>query len=256
MAKVNKLVVEAKSEHGEDITECVQNNLIVDDLEIRNDNLQKLAHVFLWAEVVVKMLNKAYNDGKFRAMKKVLWDVPVSLNNLYSQLPDQGGNVDEVGERVLMFWWVLFAEEALSPEELYFVVLAGTDAKQLGAWDRAKEPRAIIQRCASSISKGPIEIPANNSNTQFIHESVRDFLLGAKGLQSLDSSTSQHLVGSSHSHLASSCFSYIMMKSLEILEAKDDPGSYYHHFRHGDGSHPIILYPLLTYASAYNLHYM
>ncbi|KAH8790363.1 hypothetical protein F5882DRAFT_401372 [Hyaloscypha sp. PMI_1271] len=46
------------------------------------------------------------------------------------------------------------------------------------------------------------------------------------------------------------------MKSHKILEAVDDPGFSYHHFRHGDVSHPIVCYPLLTYASAHNLHHM
>jgi ankyrin repeat protein len=53
---------------------------------------------------------------------------------------------------------------------------------------------------------------------QFIHESVKDFLLSVKGLQLLDSSLNQQLVGNSHGRLASSCYSYIMMTSLESLE--------------------------------------
>jgi hypothetical protein len=58
---------------------------------------------------------------------------------------------------------------------------------------------------------------------KFIHESVKDFLLSMKGLQSLDTSLSQQLIGKSHSRLTDCCLSYIMMSSLGPLEEEDLP---------------------------------
>jgi ankyrin repeat protein len=186
------------------------------------------------------MLNQAWNNGRVRAMKKLIHEVPSGLDDLYLELLSKGRDAAEIKESVLMFQWVLFAQRILSPKELYFAVLAGTDPDHLAAWDQQKESSETICRFITSASKGLIEAltvvdddyPAEGDNSeaaddpvivvQFIHESVRDFLLDTKGLRSLDPSLSQHSIGNSHSRLVNCCLSYIMMESLELLE-KEEP---------------------------------
>ncbi len=83
VSKAEELVVEAQSEHGQDIREYVRNNLIVKDPSIEAEILRKSAHVFLWVELVVKMLNKASVDGRVRVMMQILCNVPDDLDDLY-----------------------------------------------------------------------------------------------------------------------------------------------------------------------------
>ena len=299
MRRADELVVEAQGEHDEDISEYVQHNLTINDGEIEREILRKADHVFLWVKLVVELLNKAYTDGKARAMKRLLRDVPSGLDNLYSKLLSKDRNLDEIRESVLIFQWVLFAKKRLSPVELYFAVLAGTEPDNLAEWNQQKESSDTIRRYITSTSKGLLEVvgfrerddsdsentsdsddsdkisneqddPDNSDNVsseplvsfvgrndlvpvydneqdclvpvvQFIHESVKDFLLHAKGLQSLDSSLRRNLVGNSHSSLASCCVSYIRMESLDFLEEKDTPET-------EDESHAHKLYPFLKYA--------
>ena len=240
MSKFDELIVEAQSEHGQDIREYVRNNLMVKDPSFETEILRKSAHVFLWVELVVKMLNKASDNGRVRAMRQILCNVPDDLDDLYRALLTKGRNPGELRESVYMLQWVLFAEEELRPEELYFAVLSGTDPDNLGPWDQQKEQSSTIQRFITSTSRGLIEVDNTKESifdiyfppfkprksravkVQFIHESVRDFLLSVKGLQLLDSSLSQQLVGNSHGRLASCCYSYIMMASLESLEGQTE----------------------------------
>jgi ankyrin repeat protein len=233
MSKADELVVEAQCEHGQDIREYVRNNLIVNDPKIEAEILRKSAHVFLWVELVVKMLNKASDNGRVRAMRQILCNVPDDLDDLYRALLTEGRNPGELRESVYMLQWVLFAKEDLRPEELYFAVLSGTDPDNLEPWDQQKDQSSTIQRFITSTSRSLIEIvnikesifdfppfkrrKGRAVKVQFIHESVRDFLLSVKGLQLLDSSLKQ-LVGNSHGRLARCCYSYIMMKSLKSVE--------------------------------------
>ena len=39
-------------------------------------------------------------------------------------------------DTILMLQWLSFAKRPLEPAELYFAVRAGTDTKDMGAWDR------------------------------------------------------------------------------------------------------------------------
>ncbi|KAE9365560.1 hypothetical protein N431DRAFT_387870, partial [Stipitochalara longipes BDJ] len=252
MSRAGELVVETQTKHDEDIILYVRHNLIVNEPEIEDEILQKSAHVFLWVKIVIEMLNQAFKKGRIRAMMKVLRDVPTNLDSLYSELVTQGRDPDEIRESVCMFQWVLFAQEVLSPEKLYFAVLSGTNPKQLGPRDREKESRAVIQRYITSTSKGLIEVLINpRIYVQFIHESVKHFLLSVKGLQLLDSSLSQKLVGHSHSRLVDCCLSYIMMSSLKFLEeevvTKFDIENY------GDLDK---LYPLLSYSAEFLLFHI
>jgi ankyrin repeat protein len=281
IGKVDELVIETHSEHDKDIMEYVRHNLIIEDTEVEQEILLKSALVFLWVELVVKMLNKAYNDGRVRAMKKVLRDVPSDLDDLYCELLTKGRNSDEIRETVSMLQWVLFAQKVLSPEALYFTVLSDTDPDRLGPWDQEKEPYHAIQRYITSTSKGLIEVwtlsDDDNSSVQseseeeedtdgtddlhgkvvqFIHESVKDFLVSVKGLQSLDSSLGKDIIGQCHSRLANCCLSYIMMRSLEFLDREDAPDVHESHLETGKSTDPTKLYPFLSYASVYILDHI
>src|SRR5438045_8951152 len=76
----------------------------------------------------------------------------------------------------------------------------------------------MIKRYNTSTSKGLIEVRKGRTETvQFIHESVNDFLLRNKRLQTLDPTLEQQAIGSSHDRLMACCMSYIMIKEHRPL---------------------------------------
>jgi hypothetical protein len=79
MKKRLELIVERTKEHDQDIVLFVRDKLRVTDEEIERQLLQKAAGVFMWVVLVVEMLNRAFDDGKVRALQKKLREVPSDL---------------------------------------------------------------------------------------------------------------------------------------------------------------------------------
>jgi ankyrin repeat domain-containing protein 50 len=219
MEKRLELRIDEERGHDQDILLYVQHKLRVRDEEIEKQLLRKAAHVFMWVVLVIEMLNQAFDEGEVRAMKKKLDEVPSDLDEVFSNLLIRDNPNKQ--RTVLVLQWVLFATRLLTLEELYLAVVAGTETVELGALDRSKDTPEMIERFITSSSKGLIEVSNRYTRTvQFIHESVNDFLLRNKRLQTLDRTLEPHTVGTSHDRLVACCMSYIMMKELELL-AKD-----------------------------------
>jgi hypothetical protein len=212
--KALELRVEKARGHVQDITKYVQEKLRVTNKEIEQELLQKAEHIFMWVVLVVEMLNKAFDDGEIRAMQKKLREIPSDLDDVFFTLLKKDNPRKQ--ETTLMLQWVLFAKKLLKPEELYFAVLAGAGSEGLRAWNQSIDTPDIIKRFITSTSKGLVEVRKGDRETvQFIHESVTDFLLRNKRLQSLDPLLEQNAISISHDRLAACCTSYIMLKELE-----------------------------------------
>lgn len=84
---------------------------------------------------------------------------------------------------VLCIQWVLFSNKPLSPEQSYHAVLVGDDPEAVSAWDRKEVTKDVLRRFILDCSKGLTEVNiSKEKKVQFIHESVRDFLLKENGL--------------------------------------------------------------------------
>lgn len=269
MQKKLELVIDDRKGHKEDITVYVRDKLPKEDAEIEQSLIEKASGVFMWVVLVIAMLNQAFDEGKVELMRKKLCEVPNDLEEVFHILlnkdcPDhRNEDCQDKRETILMLQWVLFAERSLKPEELYFAVIAGIDAQNLGTWDRSKVTDDDIQRRITSSSKGLIETRKRDTITiqstkrritsssksliktqkrdtgtvQFIHESVRDFLLRNRRLKTLDSALELDAVGTSHDRLKDCCMSYLMIKDLPPVDDRS----------HVKGlSHS---YPFLEYAS-------
>ena len=257
-----ELKVEEEIGHSQDIIKYVQRKLRVMDKEIEKELLQKAAHIFMWVVLVVEMLNEAFDHGKIRAMQRKLHEVPSDLDELFSTLLNKDNPNKQ--ETTLMLLWVLFAKRLLKPEELYFAVLAGADIEELGAWNRSNDTPEMIERFITSTSKGLIEVRKGHTESvqfsprrkvhtetvQFIHESVNDFLLRNKRLQTLDPMLEPHAIGASHDRLVACCMTYIMMKELGPF-ANDITNTKRHEFKEELGFN----YPFLEYALTYVLYH-
>jgi ankyrin repeat protein len=104
----------------------------------------------------------------------------------------------------------LFAKQPLTPEQLYYAILSGVKPEVLKAWDIDKITEDVIRKYILSSSKGLAQITRSKMPTvQFIHESVKDFLLRANGLSEIWTSLRSNFQGQSHERLKQCCLEYM-----------------------------------------------
>ncbi|KAF2682221.1 hypothetical protein K458DRAFT_456076 [Lentithecium fluviatile CBS 122367] len=211
------LVLEGQEGHTQDIT-----NYLKSKLKIRKSKVaqQKASGDLMWVVLVIDILNKEHDHGRMHALKRRLKDTPRYLHKLFRDiLTRDSHNRDEL---VLCIQWVLFAKQPLSPEQLYFAILAGIELDAVSKWDPKEITRDVIKRFILSSSKGLAEITtAKLQKVQFIHESVRDFLLKEDGLSNIWTNLGTNLQGQSHERLKHCCLNYMSVgisTSLKIPE--------------------------------------
>ncbi|KAL0935766.1 PFS domain-containing protein [Colletotrichum truncatum] len=206
-----KLTLEYQIGHGKDLEKYVRDRLQVgqrsDAEEIKIGVLEKANGVFMWVVLVVDILNKEYRRGRISAAKKKLGEIPGQLGELFKDiLRRDKENMDDL---LLCIQCILYAKRPLLPTEFYFAMLSGPK-EDLVIYDSDKITVEDLDLCVVSSSKGLAEITKSDDGTvQFIHESVRDFLVKDKGLQELWPHLGQGFGNQSHDTLKQCCLSYI-----------------------------------------------
>ena len=110
---------------------------------------------------------------------------------------------------------MLFSKQPLSPEQLYYAIISGVEPEALSKWDRDEIARDVIERFVLNSSKGLAEITTSKASTvQFIHESVKDFLLKENGLGKIWSDLGSNFLEQSHERLKQCCLSY---RNLDVF---------------------------------------
>ena len=203
------LIVEDQPGHDYDITTFVSNQLKGDEgsqmEELRNKLCRKASGVFLWVVLVIPILNKLYDHGQVDAMNERLNEIPEKLDDLFTEILAR--DTENRDKSILLLQWTLFAKRPLSPTELYLAVRAGSEP--LNGWNLEIPTEGTIKRHILSCSKGLTEVSKSQPPTvQFIHETVRDFLLQKNGLANLRPTLGDTMVGSSHDQLRESCLRY------------------------------------------------
>jgi ankyrin repeat protein len=221
-----KIVLEGQEEHSKDITRYVGSELKIGHSklaeQIRAELQEKALGVFMWVVLVVEILNKEHDAGRIHALRRRLRDIPGDLHEPFRDIltRDQHNR----GELLLCIQWVLFARQPLTPEQLYCAVLSGVEPEGLTEWDPEEITTAVMKRFILNSSKGLAEVTKSKSPTvQFIHESVKDFLLKENGLREIwpDLGTNfepRFLEGASHERLKQSCLSYTRVDIASSLE--------------------------------------
>ncbi|THX56093.1 purine and uridine phosphorylase [Aureobasidium pullulans] len=217
-----ELILEVQQGHTEDITKYIQSNLKAGKSErvdkLKTEVQEKSQGVFLWVVLVVPMLQKAWDRGKVKSLRECLQSIPDDLNKLFKDILCR--DTEDMQELVLCLKWVLYAGRPLRPEELYFGILSGTNPESLTPWEPGDDPPELINRFILSSSKGLAEPTRNKVPTiQFIHESVRDFLLKENGLALVQDNIDCTSAGSAHDQLKHCCQNYI--DSVAIGKSKD-----------------------------------
>jgi hypothetical protein len=182
-----QLVLESEQDHTEDISLYINSQLKVGATqqaeEIKAEVLRKSSGIFLWVALVVPMLNKEHDRGRIRALKRRLDEIPSGLHDLFLDILTRDcNNLDEL---LLCIQCVLFANRPLSPVELHAALLMACEEGS-EHFDHGQMASEVLRKFILDSSKGLAEITkSKNPTVQFIHESVRDFLLKDGGMEKL-----------------------------------------------------------------------
>ncbi|SPN96623.1 uncharacterized protein DNG_00144 [Cephalotrichum gorgonifer] len=206
-----EVVLEHELGHRDDIETYIKSRLRMGRSKraetLRSEILEKSSGIFLWVVLVVDILNSEFpNNSSIANIRKRLDDIPPKLHDLFEMiLARDGQNLEQMR---LCLVSILFATRPLQPQELYFAVQLGLDRNCSTAWDQEDVGLDEMKTFVRSSSKGLAEVTRKSSSVQFIHESVRDFLLdrGHEGQLSGDSS---NFIGRGHKILRDCCAAQI-----------------------------------------------
>ncbi|KFX90596.1 hypothetical protein V490_06374 [Pseudogymnoascus sp. VKM F-3557] len=210
-----QLTLEEQDGHSQDIKKYIDSEFIAPHnphvARIKSKLRSRSSGVFIWVKLAVELLNAAFlrGEGKPAQLQQLLDSVPGELNDLFTNILNADSKSKD--KSLLCFQWVLFSKRSLTPEELYFAVLAGTEPTEIGKWDAEEINSEGIDNLILHISKGFIEVSKTNRDIQFIHETVRDFLLLHDGLIKLDPNLATNLRGASEERLKHCCYQYMVL---------------------------------------------
>ncbi|SCO53289.1 related to ankyrin 3 [Fusarium fujikuroi] len=215
-----ELILEHHPGHEHDLEAYIRSKLKVkkhrkaDADELRNDIRVKANGVFLWVKLVVQMLNEDFGYANSLAIqRKTLEEIPPELSDLIRDILRRDNKRPE--NLLLSIEWILFSTRPLKWEELYFALISGLHPDTLSRWNRRNTTIQDMKQFILSSSKGLAEITKPNAQTvQFVHESVRDFLLKDDGLRHLRRDLhleTEDTHSSAHDRLKACCHTYIQV---------------------------------------------
>lgn len=183
---------------------------------LRNEIRTRASGTFLWVKLVVKMLNEEFRKASsISTIRARLREIPVGLSQLFQDMLRRDSKDPEV--LLLSIEWILYAKRPLKWEELYFALISG-QPHALTVWDSEDLAIQDMKDFILSCSKGLAEITRPESETvQFIHESVRDFLLKDGGLRDLRRDllvADENFESLAHDRLKQCCHRYIKFDSM------------------------------------------
>ncbi|KAK2029662.1 pfs domain-containing protein, partial [Colletotrichum zoysiae] len=206
-----KLVLEDQVGHGKDLEDYVRSELRAGSgpksEQVVGEILRKASGVFMWVVLVVDILNKEYRKGRLFAVEKRLKDIPSELSKLFQNILTR--DQEDMEDLLLCIQLLLYSQRPLKREEYYFAIASGLGPDTLGEWDPDDITHEFMDRLIVSSSKGLAETTKSDDRTvQFIHESVRDFLLKDDGLRTLWPNMGDGFEGRSHDRLKDCCHTY------------------------------------------------
>ncbi len=212
-----QMTLEGQEGHDQDIASYLSSKLKAGGGKqveaIREEILKRSSGIFLWVALVVQILNKEYDHGRVHALRRRLREIPDGLDKLFEDILTR--DQENMEELLLCLQWILYAKRPLKREEIYHAILSGTDPEALSASDSEEITTHDMERFILSCSKGLAEITKSKAQTvQFIHESVRDFLLAKNGFNKLKS---ELRLDQSHDRLKQCCYDYIGIDTSPFL---------------------------------------
>jgi ankyrin repeat protein len=223
------LVVEAAHDHTEDVGKYVQDRLNVEPIAQRNLLSRELVHkskgVFLWAVLVVRNINEAFDRGATQdQLQDHLSKIPDDLNVLIGKIIASRASDEHCLPALL---WMLSGHHDMSLEALYHGIKSCAGNLTLPLQESNTIDGRSMVRYIFHVSGGLIESPNMTyinrvarrvgagreglpHQLQFIHESVRQHILTG-GLASLDSRLSRDVAPNTHAILLEWCLNYFQL---------------------------------------------
>jgi nucleoside phosphorylase len=224
-----KLILEGQEGHSQDLSRYLNSKLsgIKDEKveEVKLEILEKSSGIFLWVVLVVDILRRAYDQGRMNALRRRLSEIPRGLTDLFKDILTR--DRDNLEDLFVCLQWILFSKRPLKPNELYFAIQSRNEDEIMAT--ETPIDASLVKRFILSSSKGLAELTsARNTFVQFIHESVRDFLLKDGGMRDLLAELHVRLLHTNHELLKHCCHNYIKMSinrglfctSIELPQAK------------------------------------
>lgn len=207
-----RVTLEDQVGHSQDIEAYVQCKLRTGNgtvaTEMKGLILEKASGVFIWVVLAIEILNKELQRGRIDAAKRRLESLPVKLSSLFKDiLTRETTNLEDL---LLCIQWVLFAERPLTCTELYFAIHSGltNNSNFPNQWDEDYETPEMMYLFILSASKGLVEFTKDRQLAQFIHESVREFLIKESAISELWPELSTGFEMLSHDRLLTCCLVY------------------------------------------------
>ncbi|KIW88608.1 uncharacterized protein Z519_10654 [Cladophialophora bantiana CBS 173.52] len=206
------LVLEDQEGHQDDIIKYVNSKLKVTRSklfdEVKREICERSSGIFLWVVLVVHILRKDADDGRLHALKQRLKEIPDGLDQLFDDILTR--DTQDVESLVLCLQWVLFAKRPLKPIELFYAVSAGVEPCSIAEIAPEDVDPESLRNFILRFSKGLVELTKGEVKTvQFIHESVRNYLLKTNSLGRLRANLALNFSGTSHERLKKCCQDYI-----------------------------------------------
>ena len=246
--------------NADDIFRYANLNLVA-EWEERNSTVVRIGQmaggVFLWAEIVVNILNAAIAEGASQEIIEcTLEEVPDDLHGLYEWMLATL-NEREKAEALVLFQWAILAAEPLRLNDLFVAVrlteewpsfggfrprmaldigspLSMRDLRKLRNSEITSDTPHQFHRWIRSRSIGLLELKSENrqgvanepwglQRVHPIHESVRTFFLSGRGFACLADDNvplayaTEDLVDISHCFLLRACLTYLNMREFEHL---------------------------------------
>lgn len=200
MRRFQQLTVEKCSDHDDDIAKYLVGHLRINDPIIQSEIQRRAEGVFFWVVIIVSLLNKAFDEGRVELIPQELREAPSDLEDLFLAIlgrKSAGVNTPIAPETVLTLLWVLLSKRPLRPDELCAAVVGTTPPAP-----------SLVHRRIDTLSKGLVEV-RDGKKVQFIHLSLKDFLVRNGRLQTLDPSLGLDPVKASHGRLWARCWATI-----------------------------------------------
>lgn len=192
--------------------------------------LNKAAGVFMWVVLVVEILRKEFRKGNTLLIKRRVHELPSKLSELFRDMLSR--DQQSLDHLLLCFQWILFSKRPLTSEEFFYALHSGLHQEEpetLMEWDPKLVTEHHMDLFISSSSKGLAELTKSEEpRVQFIHESVRDFLIKDKGIQHI---RPQHLLmkdfeAMSHDRLRDCCQFYLKVDISSVATNVESRAAY------------------------------
>ncbi|PKS04937.1 hypothetical protein jhhlp_008303 [Lomentospora prolificans] len=243
-------------EHNtDDILRYISLNLIA-EWEDRNITVHRIADkangVFLWAEIVVNILNAAIEEGAMQELiDDTIAELPEEIDGLYEWILSTL-SPEEKEDALALMQWVVLASEPLRLNDLRVAVRLTRPwnpqkSSPLAALQVHQPPTSIrhIRRPGSATFESPYQFhrfmrsrsvgllelkpetrdgvthePLGLQRVQVIHDSVRSFFLSGRGYACLageKAAATATFADASHYVLLRACLDYLNMSDFESL---------------------------------------